>query len=107
MILRLVLTFRVLFYGMQCFFLRGWEQFVENTGREFFSQHRTVGDNAIGVVDKRYAVDSAHGVDTENSVDTLRFELLPKLVPYVVRAHGIFDRMAQMVERARLFQFFL
>ena len=102
MVLRIVFAFRVLI-----FFLGGREQLVENTGREFFAQHRTVGDKAIGVVNKRYAVDSAHGVDTENSVDTLRFELLPELVPCVVRAHGVFDRMAQMVVRARLFQFFL
>lgn len=102
MVLRLVFAFRVLI-----FFLGGWEQFVENTGREFFSQHRPVGDNAIGVVDKRYAVDSAHGVDPENSVDTVCLELLPELVPCIVRAHGVFDRMAQMVERSRLLHSFL
>ena len=107
MILRLVLTFRVLFYGMQCFFLRGREQFVENTGRELPSQHRTVGNNAIGVVDKRYAVDSPCGIDPEKSVDTLRFQQLPELVPCVVRTHGVFDRMAQMVERSRLLHSFL
>ena len=102
MVLRLVFAFRVLI-----FFSGGREQLVENTGREFFAQHRTVGDNAIGVVDKRYAVDSPCGIDTENSVDTFRFELLPELVPCVVRAHGVFDRMAQIVERSRLFQFFI
>ena len=102
MILRLVFALRVLI-----FFLGGREQLVENTGREFFSQHRTVSDNAIGVVDKRYAVDSAHGVDTEYRVDTVRLELLPELVPCIVRTHGVFDRMAQMVERSRLFQSFL
>lgn len=102
MVLRLVFAFCVLI-----FFSGGREQFSENTGREFFSQHRTVGDNAIGVVDKRYAVDSPCGIDTENSVDTFRFELLPELVPCVVRAHGVFDRMAQIVERSRLFQFFI
>ena len=102
MVLRLVFALRVLI-----FFLGGRQQFVENTGREFFSQHRTVGDNAIGVVDKRYAVDSPCGIDPENSVDTVCLELLPELVPCVVRAHGVFDRMAQMVERARCFQFFI
>ena len=56
MVLRIVFAFRVLI-----FFLGGREQLVENTGRELFAQHRTVGDNAIGVVDKRYAVDSTCG----------------------------------------------
>lgn len=102
MVLRLVFAFRVLI-----FFSGGREQFVENTGRELFAQHRTVGDNAISVVNKRYAVDSPCGIDPENSVDTVRLEQLPELIPCIVRTHGVFDRMAQMVERARLFQFFL
>ena len=102
MVLRIVFAFRVLI-----FFLGGREQLVENTGREFFAQHRTVGDKAIGVVDKRYAVDSPCGIDPENSVDTVRLELLPELVPCIVRAHGVFDRTAQMVERARLLHSFL
>lgn len=76
--------FRVLFCGMQCFFSGGREQLVENTGREFFAQHRPVGDNAIGVVDKRYAVDSPCGIDPENSVDTVRLEQLPELIPCIV-----------------------
>ena len=42
MVLRLVFAFRVLI-----FFLGGWEQFVENTGRELPSQHRTVGDLSL------------------------------------------------------------
>ena len=46
-------------------------QFVEHVCRELFAQHRTVGNNACVVVDKRYAVDSACGVDTENSVDKI------------------------------------
>ena len=78
MVLRIVFAFRVLI-----FFLGGREQLVENTGREFFAQHRTVGDKAIGVVDKRYAVDSPCGIDPENSVDTVRLELLPELVPCI------------------------
>ena len=102
MVLRIVFALRVLI-----FFSGGREQLVENTGRELPSQHRTVGDNAIGVVDKRYAVDSAHGVDPENSVDTVRLEQLPELIPCIVWAHGVFDRMAQMVERSRFFQSFL
>lgn len=69
---------------MQCFFSGGREQLVENTGREFFAQHRPVGDNAIGVVDKRYAVDSPCGIDPENSVDTVRLEQLPELIPCIV-----------------------
>mgnify|MGYP000771415456 FL=1 len=89
---------------MQCFFSGGREQLVENTGRELPSQHRTVGDNAIGVVDKRYAVNPSYGVDPENSVDTFRFEQLSELVPCVMRAHGVFDRLPQTIERARLFQ---
>ena len=105
--LRLVLTFRMLFYGMQCFFLRGRKQFVENICRKLLSQHRSVGNNACVVVDKRYAIDSACGVDTKNSVDTFRFEQVPKLVPCVVRAHGIADRQLQPIERSRLFQPFL
>ena len=99
MVLWLVFAFRVLI-----FFLGGREQFVENTGREFFAQHRPVGDNAIGVVDKRYAVNPSYGVDPENSVDTFRFEQLSELVPCVMRAHGVFDRLPQTIERARLFQ---
>ena len=94
MVLWLVFAFRVLI-----FFLGGREQFVENTGRELFSQHRPVGDNAIGVVNKRYAVDSACGIDPEYSVNTVCFEQLPELVPRIVRAHGIFDCLSQPVER--------
>ena len=60
---------------MQCFFSGGREQLVENTGRELPSQHRTVGDNAIGVVDKRYAVNPSYGVDPENS------EIIRKSLP--------------------------
>ena len=82
---------------MQCFFSGGREQLVENTGRELPSQHRTVGDNAIGVVDKRYAVNPSYGVDPENSVDTFRFEQLSELVPCVMRAHGVFDRLPQTI----------
>ena len=59
------------------------------------------------MVDKRYAVDSPCGIDTENSVDTVCLKLLPEFVPCIVRAHGVFDRTAQMVERSRLLQFFL
>ena len=99
MVLRIVFAFRVLI-----FFLGGREQLVENTGREFFAQHRTVGDNAIGVVDKRYAIDPSHGIDAEDRIDTVRLELLPELVPCVMRAHGVFDRLPQTIERARLFQ---
>ena len=75
MVLRIVFAFRVLI-----FFLGGREQLVENTGQEFFAQHRTVGDKAIGVVDKRYAVDSPCGIDPENSVDTVHLQQLPELV---------------------------
>lgn len=62
MILRLVFAFRVLSYGMLFFFFGCKEQFVENMSRELLAQHRTVGDNAIGRVDERYAVDSATGL---------------------------------------------
>lgn len=102
MVLLIVFALRVLI-----FFSGGREQFVENTGRELFAQHRTVGDNAIGVVDKRYAVDSPCGIDTEYRVDTVCLKLLPEFVPCIVRAHGVFDRTAQMVERSRCFQFFI
>ena len=102
MVLRIVFAF-----GVLIFFSGGREQLVENTGQEFFAQHRTVGDKAIGVVDKRYAVDSPCGIDPENSVDTVHLQQLPELVPCIMRAHGVFDRMAQMVERSRFFQSFL
>ena len=59
MVSLLVFLFRVLIYSMLFFFFGGWEQFVENTSREFLSQHRTVGDDAGFVVDERYTVDSA------------------------------------------------
>ena len=58
------------------------------------------------MVDKRYAVDSACGVDTKNSVDAFRFEQVPKLVPCVVRAHGVFDCLSQPVEVPIFFQFY-
>ena len=64
MVLRIVFAFRVLI-----FFLGGREQLVENTGREFFAQHRTVGNNACVVVDKRYAVNPACGINSEDRVD--------------------------------------
>ena len=104
MVLRLVFAFRVLFYGMLFFFSGGRKQFVENMGRKFLPEHRTVGGNAIGVVDERYAVDSPRGIDPENSIDTVCLEQLPEFVPCIVRAHGVFDRMAQMVERTFFFQ---
>ena len=105
MVLRIVFAFRVLFYGMLFFFSGGRKQFVENMGRKFLPEHRTVGGNAIGVVDERYAVDSPRGIDPENSIDTVCLEQLPEFVPCIMRAHGVFDRMAQMVERSRFFQF--
>ena len=103
----MVLHFMFLFRLSFCNLLRLFRcriQFIENIGRKLFSQHRTVGDNAIGVVDKRYAVNPSYGVDPENSVDTFRFEQLSELVPCVMRAHGVFDRLPQTIERARLFQ---
>ena len=103
----MVLHFMFLFHVLFCDLLRLFRcriQFIENIGRKLFSQHRTVGDNAIGVVDKRYAVNPSYGVDPENSVDTFRFEQLSELVPCVMRAHGVFDRLPQTIERARLFQ---
>ena len=103
----MVLHFMFLFHVSFCDLLRLFRsriQFIENIGRKLFSQHRSVGDNAIGVVDKRYAVNPSYGVDPENSVDTFRFEQLSELVPCVMRAHGVFDRLPQTIERARLFQ---
>ena len=103
----MVLHFMFLFHVLFCDLLRLFRcriQFIENIGRKLFSQHRTVGDNAIGVVDKRYAVNPSYGVDPENSVDTFRFEQLSELVPCVMRVHGVFDRLPQTIERARLFQ---
>ena len=74
MVLRLVFAFRVLFYGMLFFFSGDREQFVENTGREFFSQYRPIGDDAVVVVDECNAVDSTDRIDAEYRVDVLRFE---------------------------------
>ena len=103
MVLLFVFLFRLSFCNLPHLF-RSRIQFVEDIRLELFSQHRTVGDNAIGVVDKRYAVNPSYGVDPENSVDTFRFEQLSELVPCVMRAHGVFDRLPQTIERARLFQ---
>ena len=69
MVLRIVFAFRVLI-----FFLGGREQLVENTGREFFSQYRPIGDDAVVVVDECNAVDSTDRIDAEYRVDVLRFE---------------------------------
>ena len=103
MVLHFMFLFRLSFCNLLRLF-RSRIQFIENIGRKLFSQHRTVGDNAIGVVDKRYAVNPSYGVDPENSVDTFRFEQLSELVPCVMRVHGVFDRLPQTIERARLFQ---
>ena len=103
MVLHFMFLFRLSFCNLLRLF-RSRIQFVEDIRLELFSQHRTVGDNAIGVVDKRYAVNPSYGVDPENSVDTFRFEQLSELVPCVMRAHGVFDRLPQTIERARLFQ---
>jgi len=103
MVLHFMFLFRLSFCNLLRLF-RSRIQFVEDIRLELFSQHRPVGDNAIGVVDKRYAVNPSYGVDPENSVDTFRFEQLSELVPCVMRAHGVFDRLPQTIERARLFQ---
>ena len=99
MVLWLVFAFRVLI-----FFLGGREQFVENTGRELFSQHRPVGNDAVVMVNESHAIDSADRIDAEDSVDVLRLEQLPKLVPRIVRTHGIPDCLSQPVERPVLLQ---
>ena len=59
------------------------------------------------MVDKRYAVDPAYRIYAENRVDIIRLEQLPKLVPRVMEAYGIADRLPQAVERPRLFEMFV
>ena len=69
-----VFLFLMLIHGMPFRVFGYREQFIENMGREFPSQHRTVSNDTCVVVNKHYAVDSVHRVDPENCVDIIRFE---------------------------------
>ena len=90
MALRLVFLFRVSFCNLLRLF-RSRIQFVEDIRRKLFTQHRPVGDDTLVMVNESHAIDSADRIDAEDSVDVLRLEQLPKLVPRIVRTHGIPD----------------
>ena len=103
----MVLHFMFLFHVLFCDLLRLFRcriQFIENIGRKLFSQHRSVGDDAVVMVNESHAIDSADRVDAKDRVDVLHFEQLPKLVPCIVRTHSIPDCLSQLVERPVLLQ---
>ena len=103
----MVLHFMFLFHVLFCDLLRLFRcriQFIENIGRKLFSQHRSVGDDAVVMVNESHAIDSADRVDAKDRVDVLHFEQLPKLVPCIVRTHSIPDCLSQPVERPVLLQ---
>ena len=103
MVLLFVFLFRLSFCNLPHLF-RSRIQFVEDIRRELFSQHRPVGNDAVVMVNESHAIDSADRIDAEDSVDVLRLEQLPKLVPRIVRTHGIPDCLSQPVERPVLLQ---
>ena len=80
---------------------------VESVCRELLSQHRPVGDDTFVVVDECHPVNPTYRIDPEDSIYIVGLEQSPELVPCIVWAHGVFDRMTQMVERVRFFQLFL
>ena len=80
---------------------------VESVCRELLSQHRAVGNNTFVVVDECHPVNPTYRIDPEDSIYIVGLEQSPELVPCIVWAHGVFDRMTQMVERVRFFQLFL
>ena len=103
----MVLHFMFLFHVLFCDLLRLFRcriQFIENIGRKLFSQHRSVGDDAVVMVNESHAIDSADRIDAKDRVDVLRFEQSQELVPRIVRAHGVFDCLPQPVERPVLLQ---
>ena len=103
----MVLHFMFLFHVSFCDLLRLFRsriQVVENIRRELFSQYRSVSNDARVMVDKSYTINSAYGIHTEYRIYTVRLQQLPELVPCVMRVHGVFDRLPQTIERARLFQ---
>ena len=103
MVLYFVLRCCVLFWNLLVVF-RCRIEFIENICRKLFSQHRPVGNDAVVMVNESHAIDSADRIDAEDSVDVLRLEQLPKLVPRIVRTHGIPDCLSQPVERPVLLQ---
>ena len=103
MVLLFVFLFRLSFCNLPHLF-RSRIQFVEDIRLELFSQHRPVGNDAVVMVNESHTIDSADRVDAEDSVDVLRLEQLPKLVPCIVRTHSIPDCLSQPVERPVLLQ---
>ena len=103
MVLYFVLRCCVLFWNASDVYKRQI-QFVEDIRRKLFTQHRPVGDDTLVMVNESHAIDSADRIDAEDSVDVLRLEQLPKLVPRIVRTHGIPDCLSQPVERPVLLQ---
>ena len=103
MVLHFMFLFRLSFCNLLRLF-RSRIQFVEDIRLELFSQHRPVGNDAVVMVNESHAIDSADRIDAEDSVDVLRLEQLPKLVPRIVWAHGVFDCLPKSVERSVLLQ---
>ena len=103
MVLHFMFLFRVFFCDLLRLF-RHRIQFVEDIRRKLFTQHRPVGDDTLVMVNESHAIDSADRIDAEDSVDVLRLEQMPKLVPRIVRAHSIPDCLSQPVERPVLLQ---
>ena len=103
MVLHFMFLFRLSFCNLLRLF-RSRIQFVEDIRLELFSQHRPVGNDAVVMVNESHAIDSADRIDAEDSVDVLRLEQLPKLVPCIVRTHSIPDCLSQPVERPVLLQ---
>lgn len=64
---RLVFLFRVLLFCNLFVVFQYRIQFIESICRELLAQHRPVGNNACVVVDKRYAIDSAHGIGADTT----------------------------------------
>ena len=103
MVLYFVLRCCVLFWNLLVVF-RCRIEFIENICRKLFSQYRPAGNDTFVMVNESHAIDSADRIDAEDSVDVLRLEQLPKLVPRIVRTHGIPDCLSQPVERPVLLQ---
>ena len=101
----MVLHFMFLFHVLFCDLLRLFRcriQFIENIGRKLFSQHRSVGDDAVVMVNESHAIDSAdrvddllrlgvlHGLDDVTSVPQLRVRVLVLAsLPGLDLGHGL------------------
>ena len=84
MVLYFVLRCCVLFWNLLVVF-RCRIEFIENICRKLFSQYRPAGNDAVVMVNESHTIDSADRIDAEDSVDVLRLEQMPKLVPRIVR----------------------